>query len=277
MSLNYGYVAEDIVKEERVSRSEIEIIREWNRNANLPILIDEQIVGFLLSCERDVEFTKKTIVEYFKVRKHGKELFSNRDVQLPELQLQLATLEYIAFPEKTDDGCLIVYHKLHDPTYWKYNMADSMRLLFMTLDAALHQYPPTGLIILFDMKGVSLMHLTRVRMGCVKIFFEYCQEALPVKLKTIHILNCVYFLDKVIAIAKPFMKKELFEKVHFHPPSLDMEKFYKTCIDKKYLPSDYGGDLPNTRILHEMNTKKLADLKSFFDAEEEFRNLFNEC
>lgn len=34
-------------------------------------------------------------------------------------------------------------------------MAESMKLLFMTVDAALYEYPPTGLIILFDMKGVS--------------------------------------------------------------------------------------------------------------------------
>lgn len=71
--------------------------------------------------------------------------------------------EYVAFPVKTEDGCAIIYHKLHDSTYSKYNMAESMKLLFMTIDAALHEYPPTGLIILFDMKGVSSPHTTYLR------------------------------------------------------------------------------------------------------------------
>ncbi|KRT80506.1 CRAL-TRIO domain containing protein [Oryctes borbonicus] len=121
--------------------------------------------------------------------------------------------EYIAFPTKTEDGCIIVHHRLHDFTYWKYNMCDSMKLLCMTLDAALFEYPPTGLIVLFDMKGVSLMHLTRVKLGYVKIFFDYYQEALPVKLKAIHVLNSVYFLDKVMTIIKPFMKKQIYDLV----------------------------------------------------------------
>ncbi|KAK9754271.1 CRAL/TRIO domain [Popillia japonica] len=153
-------------------------------------------------------------------------------------------------------------------------MAESMKLLFMTIDAALHEYPPTGLIILFDMKGVGLMHLTRIKLGCIKAFFEYCQDCLPVKLKTIHVLNSVYFLDKILAIIKPFIKKELYELIHFHPPNLNMEKFYRKYISKECLPSDYGGDLPNTRILHEMNTKRLGELKPFFDAEETFRTTY---
>lgn len=58
------------------------------------------------------------------------------------------------------------------------------------------------------------MHLTRIKLGCIKAFFEYCQDCLPVKLKTIHVLNSVYFLDKILAIIKPFIKKELYELVN---------------------------------------------------------------
>lgn len=103
-----------------------------------------------------------------------------------------------------------------------------MKLLFMTLDIAVYEGPPTGLLILFDMKGVSsaqvlavileyiivsfqlgLMHLTRARMHLIKKFFHYTQEALPVKLKQIHVMNTVYFLDKIMAIIKPFLSKEV--------------------------------------------------------------------
>lgn len=53
-----------------------------------------------------------------------------------------------------------------------------------------------------------------------------------------------------------------------------MEKFYENYIEKSCLPSDYGGDLPNTRVLHEMNTKYLRELKPFFDEEENIRNSY---
>lgn len=92
MSFEYGYAAQDIVNENRVTWPEIETVKQWNLNANVPILLDEQVVGFLLSCDRDVEFTKKTILDYFRVRTYAQNLFNNRDIERPDLQLQLATL-----------------------------------------------------------------------------------------------------------------------------------------------------------------------------------------
>lgn len=57
------------------------------------------------------------------------------------------------------------------------------------------------------------MHLTRLRMGNVKSFLQFVQEALPVQLKAVHVLNVVYFIDKILGLLKPFMKKELFDLV----------------------------------------------------------------
>lgn len=57
------------------------------------------------------------------------------------------------------------------------------------------------------------MHFTRVRLGLVKTFCHYLQEGLPIRLKAVHVLNSVYFLEKVIAIIRPFMSKEVMELV----------------------------------------------------------------
>lgn len=47
-----------------------------------------------------------------------------------------------------------------------------------------------------------------------------------------------------------------------------MNDFYEKWIPKKYLPEDYGGDLPSIRECHEMNVKKLLEMESYFEAEE---------
>lgn len=57
------------------------------------------------------------------------------------------------------------------------------------------------------------MHLTRVRMGNVRNFLQFVQEAIPIQLTAIHVLNVVYFIDKIMGLIKPFMKKELFKLV----------------------------------------------------------------
>ena len=88
-----------------------------------------------------------------------------------------------------------------------------MKVLFMCLDAILYDDLPKGLIMIFDMKGVGLMHLARVNLVAVRKFFYYLQEALPIQLKAIHVLNTVSFLDRILKIIRPFMKQEIFELV----------------------------------------------------------------
>lgn len=59
------------------------------------------------------------------------------------------------FPKQTDDGHAIMFHRLQDTCYSNYQMDVAMKILFMTLDITTYERPPKGLIILFDMKGVS--------------------------------------------------------------------------------------------------------------------------
>lgn len=130
------------------------------------------------------------------------------------------------------------------------------------------------------------MHLTRARIGLLKKFFHYVQEGLPIKLKAFHIVNCVTFIDKALAIVKPFIKKEVFEmvkracrsdkkylnlsffKVRFHPSNMDMDEFYEKHLPRKCLPLEFGGLLPSCQELHMENMKRLESLTPFFEAEE---------
>lgn len=89
-------------------------------------------------------------------------------------------------------------------------------LLFISqnIDSCLYeQGPRSGIIFLFDMKNVTLGHLTRISIKSIRRFFFYVQECLPAKLEEIHILNTVSFFDKVLSLIKPFMRAEILEKV----------------------------------------------------------------
>lgn len=51
---------------------------------------------------------------------------------------------------------MIIYHKLRDTNYSQYNMEPAMKIFFMVLEASINAEPtPTGLNVIFDMKGVS--------------------------------------------------------------------------------------------------------------------------
>lgn len=55
--------------------------------------------------------------------------------------------------------------------------------------------------------------MTRLRLGCIRAYFQYLQEGLPVKLKSIHILNSVYFMDKIMKLIRPFARQDVLDLV----------------------------------------------------------------
>lgn len=60
---------------------------------------------------------------------------------------------------------------------------------------------------------------------------------MPVRLKGLHYINTVSFMDKILALMRPFMKKELIDVLHLHST---VESFSKNVFADQ-LPNEYGG------------------------------------
>lgn len=66
---------------------------------------------------------------------------------------------------------------------------------------------------IFDMNGYTLRHLTKTVLGVLRIYMKFVQEAHPVRIRQIHVINCPSYLDKVMMVAKPFIKAEVLKLV----------------------------------------------------------------
>lgn len=73
----------------------------------------------------------------------------------------------------------------------------------------------------------GLMHLTKFKLGPIKKYFQFLQEGFPMQLKVIHVLNAVYFIDKVMALIKAFMKSELINMVRIVKGVIETNVFSK--------------------------------------------------
>ncbi|KAK9875988.1 hypothetical protein WA026_011088 [Henosepilachna vigintioctopunctata] len=271
MALKFEFTAIDIVKQGRVNRKDIEEIKEWLKYENLPDATDEQVVLFLLSCDSDIEKTKSTILAYYKYRNIGPNISNNRDINCKELKHIISTVESGVIPNRTKENYMVLFGRLKNFSYWNFHLESSMKYLFMTLDMGLQKNPPDGVVALFDMKGMGLMHLTKLRVGPLKIFFHLVQEGLPCQIRDIHVLNSAYFIDKLLAIIKPFMKKELVDMLHFHQSDIDMEEFFANHLEADCVPSDYGGKSPSVEAIAETSLENMKKMTEWFDIEEEMR------
>lgn len=117
-------------------------------------------------------------------------------------------------PKPDHNGHRIIFHRILDTQPAHYVFNDGIKLLLMSVDASLYTDGCSpGYVFLFDMQGVRLGHLMRLSINSIRRYFEYLQEGMPVRLKAIHVLNAVWFMDKVLALIKPFMKQELYDMV----------------------------------------------------------------
>ncbi|GBP54369.1 Alpha-tocopherol transfer protein-like [Eumeta japonica] len=141
-----------------------------------------------------------------------------------------------------------------------------------SVDACLYKHGPSpGYIFLFDMRGVRFGHILRLNLGSLKKFFDYVQKGLPVRMKSIHVLNTEPLIDKILALIRPFMDRNLYDLIKLHNKNEDLEEFYRDTIPREALPPDHGGTLPDTQTLHTKCMNQLQDLADYFKAEEEQR------
>ncbi|XP_057658251.1 alpha-tocopherol transfer protein-like isoform X1 [Diorhabda carinulata] len=271
----HGFKAEDILKENRTTKSNIEDIKNWlSFKRNIPRMSDEQIVIFLLACKNNLDETKITIENFFKYKSTSPEIFMNRDIDMKENKFTCTVTNIAVFPNRTEENYAIALGSLKDTSYYNFCIEPQIKRAFAIIDAYLYSNPPDGLIFIIDIKGVGIMHLTRIKLNALKVFFAYIQEALPIQLRQVHILNANYIFEKFLMISKPFMKKELYEMIITHSPGANMQEFFEKYIPASSMPSDYGGDLPSIEKLSEDTRKYLQSMKTFLEAEEKQIQLY---
>ncbi|CAG9769961.1 unnamed protein product [Ceutorhynchus assimilis] len=273
--LPFFFTAKEIISQGRTTQENLDNIKAWLSslppNNFLPGVQDEMIVIFLLSCDNDLDLTKNTITMYYKCKQEGPELYDNREMDREDIKKGMNTIQLSSIPVRTDENYAVHYFRLNDSHYRAFDLIPIMKISYMLLDITQERNLPSGLVVVIDMKGVSLMHLTRIKVSAIRKYFQFLQEGFPLQLKVIHFINAVYFFDKFMNIARAFMKNELVEMVKVHPPSTSQETLF-SLVPKKCWPKEYGGDLPSYNDLHEITRKQFEEKQKFWRREQEIRH-----
>lgn len=115
---------------------------------------------------------------------------------------------------RTKEEYKLVYTRLidYEPSHFIYN--DAMKYFTMATDMCLYQEgTANGHMIVIDMNGVTFAHAGRLTPIGIKKFLYYLQEAIPIRLMGLHFINTNAVMDIILAMMKPFMKKELMDVV----------------------------------------------------------------
>ncbi|XP_070509783.1 alpha-tocopherol transfer protein-like [Chironomus tepperi] len=221
----------------------LEKLKEWISNQDhIPKNIPRPILlRYLKVCNFDLEEAKKLLDINVKFRIKHQYLFADRDIDSEEFHKVSNTVQFMALPKKTKDGCTVEVYRLVDPSLDYFSLKDLFKSVFMIHDLTSLKEPNTnGLIAIFDAKNFSIWHFMKMVSHAPTVinFLQYVQEADCIDIRQIHYVNCSSIVSKVQRFIKPFITRELSEIMHFHSSNYDGLHEY---VSKDCLPVDFGG------------------------------------
>ncbi|XP_015184449.1 PREDICTED: CRAL-TRIO domain-containing protein DDB_G0278031-like [Polistes dominula] len=255
-----------------IKKSDLQIIRDWlDKESHLPKINDESLLLFFHSNYYRLEPTKTTIENYFTFKTHVPEFFANRDPFLKEIRTQSSIIRVFPVKELTKEGYQMIYADLAHSDPSSYVFYDATKYFLMAVELGTYKVGPVnGLVFITDVQNITLGHVGRINIMGLKKFIYFVQEAAPIRLKQIYVLNWNSAVETLLNIAKPFMKKELYELINL----TTVEKL-KKFIPFDALPNEIGGKSGNIKDLANKQNQLIDDNREYF-LMDEAKNKTNE-
>ncbi|KAJ8949208.1 hypothetical protein NQ318_021701 [Aromia moschata] len=149
------------------------------------------------------------------------------------------------------------------------NMADIIKVVLMVGDVRLaaEETGVAGDVYILDASVATANHFAKITPSIIKKFFVCIQEAYPVKLKEVHVVNVSPLVDTIVNWVKPFLKEKIRNRIHLHSELESLHKF----IPKDILPEEYGGSAGKVQDFHDQWMKKLEEYTPWFKSQEDIK------
>lgn len=166
----------------------------------------------------------------------------------------------IPLPEFTSKNCRVLLVRLIDSDPESLVFDDALTVFTMMNDTMMktpdNGHLADGEVLIFDFKGFSAGHLTKLSISSIRCFIKYMIEAHPLRIKEVHLVNFSSWIEKVFLIAKPFLGAKALKYFHFHEPNSEtLLKFFS----KDILPDFLGGTAGSTEIAKQYWIKRCID------------------
>ncbi|KAJ0175101.1 hypothetical protein K1T71_009242 [Dendrolimus kikuchii] len=223
---------------------DIVLIREWlSKEDFLPQDFDDMMIKkFLHSCYGSLEQTKKCIEKFCTSRSNLIEMYTDRDPTSKKLKTAFSITSISTYMAGNNE---LLIHQLDDPYLENFEFYDVLKSFLIQADYWLQKVPnfPDGHICLLDIQHYNLKIISKSNIFYFNKFLIYLLEAMPVRLKEIHVFNCPIYYDRLYCLVKTVLPQYIRDLVRFHP---NVESLHKE-INKKYLPIELGGEAPSMK------------------------------
>lgn len=255
----------NLYKEDRqLKKEDVEILLKWcQQQRHFPQVAELQAALSLHACCYSVEQAKNCMEHYFTIRTMFPEYFAGYNPDEDRAIKEAMHINFLTLlPQKTKEGYRIFLSGLMDTNPDLYNPQTANKLFDMHCMRLIHtEGPSNGIVVVIDMNGGTFAHLTKLNLTEYRKFLVYLQTAMPIRLMAIHFINVVSFMDRILSLLKPFINKEMYQKILIHTNNENLFKY----IPKEAMPEEYGGQAESINILYEKGRNVIYEYQWFFD------------
>ncbi|XP_061398071.1 alpha-tocopherol transfer protein-like [Musca vetustissima] len=249
----------------------IDNLQKWfEDNTKLPNKIDRLVLTRFYFCmNKNVEETKELLEINYSLRNKYPELFIKRDPEDEDTRNTYAFTYMVPLPGLTHRNYRVTYVRFKNPDPKMMHFSQDAKTLLMigdcrfTMpDAVINDIPVVadGDILVMDMEGYRMQHVAGVSLRTLRIFLKFLQQAYSVRIKGLHFINCPSYLNKIMAVVKPFISKEVYDMMHFHVTGLDTLYAH---VPRDILPEECGGLAGKIEDLSDLFYKQLLSKRDY--------------
>ncbi|XP_060518929.1 clavesin-1 [Cylas formicarius] len=117
------------------------------------------------------------------------------------------------------------------------------RMFYLIHEAALleEETQIRGVVVIMDYDGLSMKQVKALGVSFSMKLLGFIQDAMPLRLKEVHMVKEPFVFNMVWQIFKPFIREKLKKRIFFHGSKMNSLHKY---IPPTHLPKEYGGQLP---------------------------------
>uniref|UniRef100_A0A182NUH9 CRAL-TRIO domain-containing protein n=1 Tax=Anopheles dirus TaxID=7168 RepID=A0A182NUH9_9DIPT len=212
----------------------------------VPLDNDDWMIRFLRPCKFYAKSACELIQRYYQFKVKHWDMYNEL---MPSKEANIFKQNILAvFPNRDQLGRRVLLLELGKS--WKHKevtLDEVFKGCVLFLEAAMLE-PETqvhGAVVIFDMDGLTLQQAWQFTPPFAMRIVDWLQDAVPLRIKGIHIINQPKIFNMVFALFKPFLREKLRSRIIFH--GTDRESLYKQ-IAKECLPAVYGGTVDAPRV-----------------------------
>lgn len=252
---------EDVATRDR----DLATIKDWlKKQPHLPDDWDSApIMTYLRGSSFSLEKCKRKLDMYFTMRAACPEFFTKRDSTRPELdEIMTNKIQGPPLPGITPNGRRVTICRGIHAEMSAQQIVDTLKLALMIGDVRLTEEREgvAGDVYVLDAAVLGPSMLTKLSATTIKKFMICVQEAYPIKLKEVHIVNTSPIVERFINFVKPFLKEKIRKRIFIHKELKDLYNY----IPREMLPEEYGGNCGTMASLQEQWKHKLQEYREWF-------------